>query len=104
MPSDTSTNESDSADAVAPDDGDAQTDADSNGDDQTTSTETRWWATNDVLAGWLLATAPVLIGAGAFGVLELASVPQLWTWTWVLLASAAGTWAFGVDLIKQVSG
>ena len=89
---------SDSVSAVATDD--AQT---TDTDDQTTSTDTRWWATNDVLAGWLLVTAPVLIAAGGLGVLELGSIPQPWTWTWVLLALGAGTWAFGVDLLKQWS-
>ena len=101
MSSETSSDDNDGFESTGAQVGQAETNTDADSDDQTTSTETRWWATNDVLAGWLLATAPVLIGAGALGILDLASVPQPWTYTWVLLATAAGTWAFGVDLLKQ---
>jgi hypothetical protein len=73
-------------------------------DHQTTSTATRWAYTNDLLAGWVFASFAFIIAASALGRADLEAIPSQFTWGFVLLVAAAGTWAFGVDLLERFGG
>lgn len=74
------------------------------GDAQTESTKTRWWATNDVLAAWVLVVTPLILAAGGRGVIDLSAVPKELLAAWIVIALGAGTWAFGIDLLEYAKG
>ena len=61
----------------------------------TTSTRTRWDYTNDVLAGVLVVSVPLLTGLAARGAVDAGAVPVEIRLGWLSLATVATAWAFG---------
>lgn len=73
-------------------------------DAQTSSAQTRWWATNDVLAAVLVVghlTTMLLVGAGWLDPDVLATQ---FAKAYVLYAGAAVAWAFGKDAVEAWRG
>jgi hypothetical protein len=90
---DTTESDSDSTDAE---------DVDAEGSTETT--DTRWWLTNDVLAGWLLISFTVLLAVGGTGWLALDAIPWQLLSAYMILVLGAGTWVFGVGLVERWGG
>ncbi|QHS17940.1 hypothetical protein GWK26_12710 [haloarchaeon 3A1-DGR] len=85
-------------------DSDTSEQIDEQPDDTTDSTSTRWAFTNDLLAGWLFLSYALTIAGGAIGWAELEAIPQSFGWGFTILVAAAGTWAFGVDVVERLTG
>ena len=69
-------------------------------DDSTTSTQLRWWLTNDVLAGVLVVGFLGTIWLHALGWLDVSTLPGNWMTMFSLYVALAVTWAFGTDVLE----
>jgi len=76
-----------------------QSNADSESE-STTSVSRRWIYTNDILAGLLLASFPILTGLGSTQILALSSIPDSWRLAYLLIAGTAAVWAFGSEALE----
>jgi len=67
--------------------------------DSTTSVSRRWLYTNDVLAGLLLGSLPILTALGSTGVLALTSIPNSWRLAYLVIVGTAAVWTFGSEAL-----
>jgi len=68
--------------------------------ESTTSVSRRWIYTNDVLAGFLLGSLPVLTALGSTQVLALTSVPNSWRLAYLVITGTAAVWSFGAEALE----
>lgn len=68
--------------------------------ESTTSVSRRWIYTNDLLAGLLLGSLPILTALGSTGVLALASIPNSWRLAYLLIVGTAAVWSFGAEALE----
>jgi len=79
------------------------TESDSDSDpesESTTSVSRRWVYTNDLLAGLLLGSLPILTALGSTQVLALTSIPNSWRVAYLVVAGTAAVWSFGVETVE----
>jgi len=69
-------------------------------DAETKSVDTRWRWTNDILAGVLLVSLPLLVGLAGAGHLDLGRVPVEVRLAYLTAGGVATVWAFGVAAMK----
>ena len=70
-------------------------------DGETTSTQSRWWLTNDIAALVIVASSMVLIGLSAYGALDLTQVPaEIRVGLWLPGFGIAVAWLFGGGAVK----
>lgn len=61
----------------------------------------RWLFTNDLLAGVLLVSLPVMIMLfGLDGLITAGNVPELLLISYIVVTGTAAVWAFGVEAVK----
>jgi len=68
--------------------------------ESTTSVSRRWIYTNDILAGLLLGSLPVLTALGSTQVLALSSIPNSWRVAYLVIAGTAAVWTFGSEALE----
>jgi len=68
--------------------------------ESTTSVSRRWVFTNDVLAGLLLASLPILTALGSTQVLALSSIPNSWRLAYLAIVGTAAVWTFGSEALE----
>jgi len=69
------------------------------GSESTTSVSRRWLYTNDLLAGLLLASLPVLTALGSTQILALTSIPNSWRVAYLVIVGTAAVWCFGSEAL-----
>jgi len=69
-------------------------------DGETTDVQTRHPYTNDVLAGILVVSLPLVIGLAGAGHLDLTRVPVEVRLAYLTAGGVATVWAFGVAALK----
>jgi len=67
--------------------------------ESTTSVSRRWVFTNDLLAGLLLASLPILTALGSTQVLALTSIPNSWRVAYLVITGTAAVWSFGAEAL-----
>jgi len=68
--------------------------------ESTTSVSRRWLYTNDVLAGLLLGSLPILTALGSTQILSLASIPNSWRVAYLVITGTAAVWCFGSEALE----
>jgi len=68
--------------------------------ESTTSVSRRWLYTNDVLAGLLLGSLPVLTALGSTQILALTSIPNSWRVAYLVVVGTAAVWCFGSEALE----
>jgi len=68
--------------------------------ESTTSVSRRWLYTNDVLAGLLLGSLPILTALGSTQVLALTSIPNSWRVAYLVITGTAAVWSFGAEALE----
>ncbi len=68
--------------------------------ESTTSVSRRWLYTNDVLAGLLLGSLPVLTALGSTQILALTSIPNSWRLAYLVVVGTAAVWTFGSEALE----
>jgi len=68
--------------------------------ESTTSVSRRWLYTNDVLAGLLLGSLPILTALGSTQVLALTSIPNSWRLAYLVITGTAAVWTFGSEALE----
>ena len=66
----------------------------------TDSPQRRWQYTNDIIAGWLVGTFPLMIAFDAYGAISLRDTPETAVMGYVVLVGTAVTWAFGSGALE----
>jgi len=67
--------------------------------ESTTSVSRRWVYTNDVLAGLLLGSLPILTALGSTQILALTSIPNSWRLAYLVVVGTAAVWTFGSEAL-----
>jgi len=67
--------------------------------ESTTSVSRRWLYTNDLLAGLLLGSLPILTALGSTQVLALTSIPNSWRVAYLVVVGTAAVWTFGSEAL-----
>jgi len=75
------------------------TDPDSESE-STTSVSRRWVYTNDLLAGLLLGSLPILTALGSTQILALTSIPNSWRVAYLVIVGTAAIWSFGAEALE----
>jgi len=75
------------------------TDPDSESE-STTSVSRRWLYTNDLLAGLLLGSLPILTALGSTQILALTSIPNSWRLAYLVVVGTAAVWTFGSEALE----
>jgi hypothetical protein len=68
--------------------------------ESTTSVSRRWIYTNDLLAGLLLASLPILTALGSTQILALTSIPNSWRLAYLVIVGTAAVWCFGSEALE----
>jgi len=68
--------------------------------ESTTSVSRRWLYTNDLLAGLLLGSLPILTALGSTQVLALTSIPNSWRLAYLVITGTAAVWSFGAEALE----
>jgi len=68
--------------------------------ESTTSVSRRWLYTNDVLAGLLLGSLPILTARGSTQILALTSIPNSWRLAYLVIVGTAAVWCFGSEALE----
>jgi len=68
--------------------------------ESTTSVSRRWLYTNDVLAGLLLGSLPILTALGSTQILALTSIPNSWRVAYLVITGTAAVWTFGSEALE----
>jgi len=68
--------------------------------ESTTSVSRRWVFTNDLLAGLLLGSLPILTALGSTQVLALTSIPNSWRVAYLVVVGTAAVWCFGSEALE----
>jgi len=68
--------------------------------ESTTSVSRRWVFTNDLLAGLLLGSLPILTAIGSTQVLALTSIPNSWRVAYLVIVGTAAVWSFGAEALE----
>jgi len=68
--------------------------------ESTTSVSRRWVYTNDLLAGLLLGSLPILTALGSTQVLALTSIPNSWRLAYLVIVGTAAVWCFGSEALE----
>jgi len=68
--------------------------------ESTTSVSRRWIFTNDLLAGLLLGSLPILTALGSTQVLALTSIPNSWRLAYLVVVGTAAVWSFGAEALE----
>jgi len=68
--------------------------------ESTTSVSRRWVYTNDVLAGLLLGSLPILTALGSTQILALTSIPNSWRVAYLVITGTAAVWCFGSEALE----
>jgi len=68
--------------------------------ESTTSVSRRWIYTNDLLAGLLLGSLPILTGLGSTQILALTSIPNSWRLAYLVITGTAAVWTFGSEALE----
>jgi len=68
--------------------------------ESTTSVSQRWIYTNDLLAGLLLGSLPILTALGSTQVLALTSIPNSWRVAYLVVVGTAAVWSFGAEALE----
>jgi hypothetical protein len=68
--------------------------------ESTTSVSRRWLYTNDVLAGLLLGSLPILTALGSTQILALTSIPNSWRLAYLVITGTAAVWCFGSEALE----
>ena len=68
--------------------------------ESTTSVSRRWLYTNDLLAGLLLGSLPILTALGSTQVLALTSIPNSWRVAYLVVVGTAAVWCFGSEALE----
>jgi len=68
--------------------------------ESTTSVSRRWIFTNDLLAGLLLGSLPILTALGSTQILSLASIPNSWQVAYLVITGTAAVWCFGSEALE----
>jgi len=68
--------------------------------ESTTSVSRRWVYTNDLLAGLLLGSLPILTALGSTQVLALTSIPNSWRLAYLVVVGTAAVWCFGSEALE----
>jgi len=68
--------------------------------ESTTSVSRRWLYTNDVLAGLLLGSLPILTALGSTQILALTSIPNSWRLAYLVVVGTAAVWTFGSEALQ----
>jgi len=68
--------------------------------ESTTSVSRRWLYTNDVLAGLLLGSLPILTALGSTQILALTSIPNSWRLAYLVIVGTAAVWCFGSEALE----
>jgi len=68
--------------------------------ESTTSVSRRWLYTNDLLAGLLLGSLPILTALGSTQVLALTSIPNSWRLAYLVITGTAAVWCFGSEALE----
>jgi len=68
--------------------------------ESTTSVSRRWVYTNDLLAGLLLGSLPILTALGSTQILALTSVPNSWRVAYLVVVGTAAVWCFGSEALE----
>jgi len=78
-----------------------ESDSDSDSDSEsTTSVSRRWVFTNDLLAGLLLGSLPILTALGSTQILALTSIPNSWRLAYLAVVGTAAVWTFGSEALE----
>jgi len=77
----------------------SESDPDSDSE-STTSVSRRWLYTNDLLAGLLLGSLPILTALGSTQILSLASIPNSWRVAYLVIVGTAAVWSFGAEALE----
>jgi hypothetical protein len=67
--------------------------------ESTTSVSRRWIYTNDLLAGLLLGSLPILTALGSTQILALTSIPNSWRLAYLVVVGTAAVWTFGSEAL-----
>ena len=70
----------------------------------TDSADSRWWFTNDLIAGALSASLVVAILGHGFGWLNLQTIPEGFMLLYSFAVGSAVAWAFGKDALEAWRG
>jgi len=68
--------------------------------ESTTSVSRRWIYTNDLLAGLLLGSLPILTALGSTQILALTSIPNSWRLAYLVVVGTAAVWTFGSEALE----
>jgi len=68
--------------------------------ESTTSVSRRWIYTNDLLAGLLLGSLPILTALGSTQILALTSIPNSWRLAYLVVVGTAAVWSFGAEALE----
>lgn len=68
--------------------------------ESTSDLSRRWVFTNDLLAGFLLLSLPLLTAAGATQLLALGTIPGSWGASYLVIVGTAAVWCFGSDALE----
>jgi len=68
--------------------------------ESTTSVSRRWIYTNDLLAGLLLGTLPILTALGSTQILALTSIPNGWRLAYLVVVGTAAVWTVGSEALE----
>jgi len=68
--------------------------------ESTTSVSRRWLYTNDILAGLLLTSLPILTALGSTQILALTSIPNSWRVAYLVITGTAAVWSFGAEALE----
>jgi len=68
--------------------------------ESTTSVSRRWVYTNDLLAGLLLGSLPILTALGSTQILALTSIPSSWRLAYLVVVGTAAVWCFGSEALE----
>jgi len=68
--------------------------------ESTTSVSRRWLYTNDLLAGLLLGSLPILTALGSTQILALTSIPNSWRVAYLVVVGTAAVWTFGSEALE----
>jgi len=68
--------------------------------ESTTSVSRRWIFTNDLLAGLLLGSLPILTALGSTQILALTSIPNSWRLAYLVITGTAAVWTFGSEALE----
>jgi len=68
--------------------------------ESTTSVSRRWIYTNDLLAGLLLGSLPILTALGSTQILALTSIPNSWRVAYLVVVGTAAVWTFGSEALE----